>query len=315
MQKLAYADIFWDEVAEIEQVPATELYVYDLSVPDYENFVCNNILLHNTLELPVDALRTLGYNIQPMKVRAALMTGGNELAADEGIRTSLRMGDSSLIVGEIRSLEAKALFEAMRIGALANVVAGTVHGANPYAVFDRIVNDLGVPRTSFKAVDILVISNPVKSADGLHSWRRVLQITEVRKHWDDDPLKQGGFVDLFRYDTKQDALLPTDDLLQGNSDVLKSIAATIREWAGNWDAVWDNILLRAKVKETLLKVAQAYHLPELLESPFVVQSNDTFHQSAEKIRETYGTYDSKRIFADWEAWLRQEVRRRKLLIS
>ncbi len=273
------------------------------------------ISIEDTLELPVDALRTLGYNIQPMKVRAALMSGGNEFAADEGIRTSLRMGDSSLIVGEIRSLEAKALFEAMRIGALANVVAGTIHGAHPYAVFDRVVNDLGVPRTSFKAVDLIIVSNPVRSADGLHSWRRVLQITEVRKHWDEDPQKQGGFVDLFRYDSKQDALLPTDDLLQGNSEVLKSIAANVREWAGNWDAVWDNVLLRARVKETLLQASQAYHLPELLEATFVVQSNDTFHQSADKIYGRHGSYDSKRIFSDWETWLRQEVKRRKLSTS
>lgn len=273
------------------------------------------ITVEDTLELSVDAMRTLGYNIQPMKVRAALMSGGNEVTADEGIRTSLRLGDSSLIVGEIRSVEAKALFEAMRIGALANVVAGTIHGAHPYAVYDRVVNDLGVPKTSFKAVDIIVVSNPVRSGDGMKSWRRVLQITEVRKHWDDDPQKQGGFVDLFRYDSKTDTLLPTDDLLQGNSDVLKSIAANVREWAGDWDAVWDNILLRAKIKETLVKAAQAYQLPELLEATFVAQSNDTFHQSSDKIREQYGSFDSMRIFSDWETWLRQEVKRRKFSTS
>src|SRR3989338_1584933 len=38
-----------------------------------------------------------------MKVRSALTSGGSELSADEGIRTSLRMGDSALIVGEVRS--------------------------------------------------------------------------------------------------------------------------------------------------------------------------------------------------------------------
>jgi type IV secretory pathway ATPase VirB11/archaellum biosynthesis ATPase len=34
-------------------------------------------------------------------------------------------------LGEVRSVEAKALYEAMRVGALANVVAGTIHGASP----------------------------------------------------------------------------------------------------------------------------------------------------------------------------------------
>src|SRR3989338_8986963 len=94
------------------------------------------IVIEDTLELPVDSLRKLGYNIQRMKVRSALLEATTEVEAAEGIRTSLRLGDSALIVGEVRSSEAKALYEAMRVGALANVVAGTIHGASPYGVFD-----------------------------------------------------------------------------------------------------------------------------------------------------------------------------------
>src|SRR3989338_8293467 len=105
------------------------------------------LTIEDTLELPTASLRKLGYNIQPMKVAAALSKGGAEVPADEGIRATLRMGDSALIIGEIRSKEALALYEAMRIGALANVVAGTIHGDSPYGVFDRVVNDLQVPRT------------------------------------------------------------------------------------------------------------------------------------------------------------------------
>src|SRR3989344_4075556 len=131
-----------------------------------------------------------------MKVRSALTHTSSELGADEGIRTSLRLGDSSLIVGEIRSMEAQALYEAMRICALANVVAGTIHGASPYAVFDRVVNDLDVPITSFKATDCIVVANPVKTSDGLKSMKRVVQLAEVRKHWTKDPEEEGGFVDL-----------------------------------------------------------------------------------------------------------------------
>src|SRR3989344_4446896 len=175
------------------------------------------ITLEDTLELPVDALRELGYNVQQMKVRSALTKGGTEVAADEGIRTALRLGDSSLIIGEIRSLEAFALYEAMRIGALANVVAGTIHGDSPYGVFDRVVNDLKVPKTSFKATDIIIVANPVKSPDGLHKWRRVTQITEVRKHWEEDPLRERGFVDLMKYNAKTDELEPTPDLINGDS--------------------------------------------------------------------------------------------------
>ena len=267
------------------------------------------ITIEDTLELPTSSLRKLGYNIQPMKVAAALSKGSAEVPADEGIRTTLRMGDSALIVGEIRSKEALALYEAMRIGALANLVAGTIHGDSPYGVFDRVVNDLGVPRTSFKATDIIVVANPIRSADGLHRWRRVTQITEVRKHWENDPLMENGFVDLMKYDTRTDQLEPTDDLINGESEILKGIAGNVKDWAGSWDAVWDNILLRAKIKETLVNYAEKANMLNLLEADFVVMSNDEFHKISEKIKEETGSLDSKRIFFDWNEWLKRSVKK------
>ncbi|MEK6875763.1 MAG: ATPase, T2SS/T4P/T4SS family, partial [Nanoarchaeota archaeon] len=92
------------------------------------------IIIEDSLELPVEFLRKLKYDVLRMKVRSSLLKTTTEVSAEEGIRASLRLGDSSLIVGEVRSEEAKALYEAMRVGALANVVAGTIHGASPYAV-------------------------------------------------------------------------------------------------------------------------------------------------------------------------------------
>ncbi|MEK6808347.1 MAG: ATPase, T2SS/T4P/T4SS family, partial [Nanoarchaeota archaeon] len=179
------------------------------------------ITIEDTLELPCSSFRKFGYNIQSMKVASAMTRGTAEVSADEGIRTTLRLGDSCLIVGEVRSVEARALYEAMRVGALANVVAGTIHGDSPYGVFDRVVNDLNVPRTSFKATDIIIVANPIRSADGLHRWRRVTQITEVRKHWEQDPMLENGFVDLFKYDSKTDQLEPTQELINGESEIIK----------------------------------------------------------------------------------------------
>ncbi|MEM2031382.1 MAG: type II/IV secretion system ATPase subunit, partial [Candidatus Pacearchaeota archaeon] len=268
------------------------------------------IVVEGTMELPVDAMRELGYNILRMKVREALTRESTELAADEGIRTSLRLGDSCLIVGEVRSVEALALYEAMRVGALANVVAGTIHGASPYAVFDRVVNDLKVPATSFKATDIILVTNPIKSPDGLHRWRRVLQISEVKKHWQVDPLAEKGFLDLMKYDVTKDELIATDDLINGESEVLKSIAANVKEWAGSWDAVWDNILLRAKIKEALVKTSISLKKPELLEAPWVVKCNNAFHEICEKVKEEIGVPKGKRVFKEWEDWLKKELKRK-----
>ncbi len=258
------------------------------------------IITEDTLELPADSLRKLGYNIQRLKSRSVITKVETELPAEEALRTALRLGDSCLIVGEVRSKEALALYEAMRIGALANVVAGTIHGDSAYGVFDRVVNDLGVPRTSFKATDIVVVANRLKSADGLHSFRRVVEITEVRKHWTEDPVKEGGFVNLMEYSAKEDQLKPTDTLLTGESVILNDIAERVREWKGNWDLVWDNIVLRGKILEYIANVPE--NKKHLLEAETVVKSNSMFHIISDEVKEELGFSDSNEIFRRWKEW-------------
>ncbi len=270
------------------------------------------LVVEDTLEMPVDSIRKIGYNILRMKVRSALLKETTELPADEGIRTSLRLGDSSLIVGEVRSVEAKALYEAMRIGALANVVAGTIHGGSPYAVFDRVVNDLGVPVTSFKATDVIVVANPIRTPDGLHSVRRVVQIAEVRKKWDKDPLTEKGFADLMTYNVAKDSLDPTPDLINGESDIIKSIAGQVKGWAGNWDAIWDNVLLRARIKEELVNKSISLNLPQMIEAPFVARSNNAFHEISDRVTEEVGIPLGKKVFSEWETWLTREIKKKSI---
>ena len=267
------------------------------------------ITVEDTLELPISAMRKLDYDILSMKVRSALTGESTEVSAEEGIRASLRLGDSSLIVGEIRSAEAKALYEAMRVGALANVVAGTIHGGSPYSVFDRVVNDLGVPVTSFKATDLIVVANPIKSADGLHLWRRGLQIAEVRKHWTKDPLTEGGFVNLMKYDVEADMMKPSEDLINGDSEIMKEIASNVKGWAGDWDAVWDNVVLRQKIKQEVVDFSEKVKMPELLEADFTVKSNNAFHQISDEVTEDIGLPKSDVVFPKWKRWLERESKK------
>jgi type IV secretory pathway ATPase VirB11/archaellum biosynthesis ATPase len=267
------------------------------------------ITVEDTMELPTENLRSLGYNIQTMKVASSLSQGSSEVEASQGIRTTLRMGDSALIVGEVRSDEAKALYEAMRVGALANVVAGTIHGDSPYGVYDRVVNDLGVPKTSFKATDIIIVANPIRTADSMSMERRVTQISEVRDDWEDDPVAENGFVDLMRYDSEADELKPTEALLNGESYILKDIAANIREYAGDWDAVWDNIKLRGRIKQHLVDVAEQRDNPDILEAPFVVTANDHFHKTVSKVKDRTGDIDPDKVFFEWKEWLQKELQR------
>ncbi len=266
------------------------------------------VTVEDTLELPVEYLVRLGYNIERLKARSALSNVENEMPADEAIRTSLRLGDSCLIVGEVRSVEAKALYESMRIGALANVVAGTIHGDSPYGVFDRVVNDLEVPRTSFKATDIIIIANRLRSADGLRYFRRVSEITEVRKDWEEDPMREKGFVKLMEYNAKKDALEPTDTLLNGESFILNQIMRKIKDFKDNWELVWENILLRGKMKQYLVEISERYNKPEILEADFVVMANEKFHVITGEVIEDFGGLDHERIFALWKNWVDNAVR-------
>lgn len=262
------------------------------------------ITVEDTLELPVTRMREMGYNIEQLKSRSVITKIQTELSADDALRTALRLGDSCLIVGEVRSLEAKALYEAMRIGALANVVAGTIHGDSPYGVFDRVVNDLGVPPTSFKATDVIAVANRLRTPDGLHSFRRLIGITEVRKHWKIDPMEEGGFVNLMEYSAKEDEVKPTQTFMIGESNVLNEIASNVREWKGSWDRVWDNILLRSKIMQTI--VDSSKRKPEMLEAEFVLRSNQKFHLISDDVMSEIDTLDSKLIYERWSEWMRKQ---------
>ena len=262
----------------------------------------------DTLELPVVALRQLGYNIERLKSRSVITKVESELPAEDALRTALRLGDSVLIIGEIRSVESLALFEAMRIGAMANVVAGTIHGESAYGVYDRVVHDLGVPSTSFKALDVLTICNLLKSPDGLHRFRRVTELTEIRKNWKQDPMDEGGFVNLMEYSAKEDRLKPTDILIDGESEVLNEIARRVREWHGKWDLVWDNIQLRTKIKETMVEYSNRLNRNDILEAETVLASNTMFHLICDQVREENGELDSNLIYEKWLNWFKEKIK-------
>lgn len=266
------------------------------------------LVQQDTLELGIYHMRQLGYNIESLKSRSVITRVETELAADEALRTALRLGDSCLIVGEVRSVESIALFEAMRIGALANVVAGTIHGESAYGVFDRVVHDLGVVPTSFKALDLITICNQLRSPDGLHRFRRVTEVTEVRKQWKQDPMDENGFVNLMEYSAKEDRLKPTDTLVDGESEVLNEIAKRVRDWHGAWDLVWDNILLRGKIKETMVEYAVKLNRSDILEADWVSESNEMFHLISEKVKEEIGALDSKMIYDKWLEWFKQKLK-------
>ena len=125
------------------------------------------IAIEDTPELPMDALADAGRDAQRLRVG-----DGAELAPADAVRTALRMGGGAISVGEVRGEEAHALYEAMRVGAAGETVLGTIHGEDPDAVEERVVTDLGVPRSSFGATDLIAVLDD----------HRVESIVEVGDH-------------------------------------------------------------------------------------------------------------------------------------
>ena len=244
------------------------------------------ITIEDVLEIPSSYIRKLGFDIQNLKVRSPLSLETRELPAEFGIRASLRLGDSALVLGEVRSKEAIALFEAMRVGAMANAVLGTIHAESPYGVFDRVVNDLGVPRTSFKAVDLIVMLNLVRSPSSAKFERRLIQLTEVRKYWESDPLREKAFYDLAVYEPSIDSQIINDITI---SEVLRNIVRRVKVFSKDWQLVLDYIDLKAWQKEMLVKY-------NIFEAEKVVKANDSFRFLVEK------AFSEDKSFS----WIKQE---------
>lgn len=177
------------------------------------------LVLEDTPELPVAALREAGRDVQGLRTT---VDDGHGSAVDpaSALRTGLRLGESALVVGEVRGPEARVLYEAMRVGAGGEAVLGTIHGDGGAGVRERVVSDLGVPATSFAVTDLVVT---VRREGGV---RRVARVEEVTAD---------GFAPLF--DTGPDGPEPTDRIEDGESVVVAGFAGPSERYADVRDAL------------------------------------------------------------------------------
>jgi len=259
------------------------------------------IIQEDTLELPAEYMKKIGFNIQRLKTRSPIGTSKTEteVSPEDALRTALRLGDSALVLGEVRSTEARTLYEAMRIGAAGNVVMGTIHGDSAYAVWDRVVNDLDVPTTSFKATDLVVTARPIRFGGSLRSHRRVVEITEIKKHWTTDPALEGGLLDLMRYDAKKDRLELLEDNLK-ESDIFEKLG---RLSGLSIQQMWDEIRMRGESKEFLVEMKEAHSLPEILEAENSTFAHDKLMLLKERQITEMGKVNCKHVLKEWKDWV------------
>ncbi len=261
------------------------------------------LTIEDTLELPSLEMRQLGYKVQTIFVRSALGGQAGEMTTDDALKVSLRLGESAIVLGEVRGQEARTLYEAMRAGTAGSAVLGTIHGNSAHAVYERVVHDLGISPTSFNATDIVVIAGLTSPGGSVRTQhRRLLQLSELDKNAPDP----GTFEDLLNYDEANDALLESPRVAQGSLRI-----STIAEaWGMTYPEAIENIRVRGAYKEHIVKYAEATGRLDLLTAPWVGATNAAFWEIMERYKDQVHdhtlSYDT--VLQEWKDWFAKTVR-------
>lgn len=249
------------------------------------------ITIEDTRELPIPQLQASGWKIQGLTTRSAVAGSTSEIEPDEALRSALRLGESVLVIGEVRGREARVLYEAMRVGAAGNSVMGTIHGSTAKEVYDRVVYDLEVPPSSFKATDVIVVCAPIRPCGGILRMRRIKQITEVLK---EEKNSNEIFQDLMDYSAEKDQLRPLQVLDMGKSEAVKNIAL---KWGISIEEALENIALREKIKQTQVDASRKLNNPKLLSAEAVGSANNKFWVLLDEYKQ-----DLQRVEREWMKW-------------
>lgn len=256
------------------------------------------VLMEDTPEIPSKQLRELGWRIEHLRNQSPISKkheASYELSPEENLRAALRLGESVLILGEVRGPEAKALFEAMRVGAAGNSVIGTIHGSSPYDTWDRITNDLNVPPSSFKAVDIVVSVGYRENRVSSKKSRYVRRITEVRKFWEKNPQLEGCFFDLMQYNDASECEIFNLD----NSETLMEIAS---KKGIRLEECKEDIYTRERMIRKIIETARKKNLNKLLEIQHILKTKKEYIKLINE-NTTYDRIDYRRIFRRWSNWI------------
>jgi type IV secretory pathway ATPase VirB11/archaellum biosynthesis ATPase len=255
------------------------------------------LTIEDTLELPVLKMQEIGYKVQSLYVQSSL-GGKAEMTADEALRISLRLGESAIVMGEVRGQEAKTLYEAMRAGTAGSSVLGTFHADSAASVYQRVVHDMHISPKSFLATDIIIVAGVVRPGGSQRQKRTLLQVAEVRKHEDEDNL----FSDLILYDEKKDELLETDTFNYKS----QRIGTIAQSWDMSLEECIENIHSRAKYRQVMVDHARENNKPQLLSAEWVSKSNNAFWNLVEK-SQTGSKIDYDKLINDWILWFERSA--------
>ncbi len=265
------------------------------------------LTIEDTLELPSALLSKAGWKVQSIYVRSAV-GGATQMTADDALRISLRLGESAIVMGEVRGQEARTLYEAMRAGTAGSTVLGTIHGNNSRAIWERVVHDLQISPSSFAATDLVVVMGLRNPGGSVRSQLRA--VTEISEFIKDHP-EEGRFEPLMIYDEVEHVLRPTDYLLGKDpahrSQKITSIAET---WTVSYEEALANITARGYAKARLAEEAQKRGRSDLLGIQWAATSNAVFWEIWERACSTnigQRRVEASALEADWDRWFQRAV--------
>ena len=238
------------------------------------------IVIEDTPELPLTELRAQGF-----KVLGLMVDGRRGLTTEVALRTALRLGESVLIMGEVRGPETKTLYEAMSAGTAGSSVLGTFHADSASSVYKRAVNDLGVAPGSFTATDLIVVSGLVRPHGSRTYLRRVVQISEVNKD------VEGIFFDLFSYDPREDSLKATSELRR--SPLLGRMG---RNWGWSLQEMLAEVALRSAIFDDLLSL---YGRDIISKPETAISALETFREIRARSIDEGWVKDTSRLRREW----------------
>jgi len=247
------------------------------------------ILIEDTPEISASRMQNLGYDMQPLRFSPDSETGAT--SAEQSLRVSLRMGESAIVIGEVRGREARMLYESMRAGSAGSAVLGTIHGNSASGVLDRAIEDLGVTERAFSSTDIVAVIGLVRTPDGSRFHRRLTEVAEVR--WTG---KHAELVSLFATEPGCHCAKPTPEF-SAQSRTVMGIASAL---GLRPDETMEIIKARAHADQIAAEDPRKRYSGGQLESDrFRVHSNEVLMRSLFQAGETEAG------LRDWRIWFNE----------
>ncbi len=146
------------------------------------------LVIEDTQELPSKQMSDLGYKVQNLLIDDR-MDGNARTRSEDALRVSLRLGESAIILGEVRGDEVSALYQSMRTGRAGSSIMGTMHGDSAKCIYDRVVHDLGIAPEAFMATDFIAVMGTSRERGSMKESRAITELVSTGD-------RPGKFVDV-----------------------------------------------------------------------------------------------------------------------